>query len=113
MDNPASTSEKLTKPLKITIAVTIGVCLLTIVANLLVREWYSPDLRYTIGDSYYLDDRVAFSCEVKNRGHATAKNIRVYAAPQLPLVGYQFTGHVSSKVISGGIGQNRLDLEID
>src|ERR1700674_608277 len=102
MDNPANTPDSLTITQKITRLVAIGVAVFPVVANLLVREWYSSDLRYTIGDSYYLDDRVAFSCEVRNRGHATAKNIRVYAAPQLPLVGYQFTGHVSSKVISGG-----------
>jgi hypothetical protein len=113
MDNPPVNPDKLTKAHKMTVGVTIGIFLLGTVANVLVREWYSPDLRYSIGDSYYLDDRVAFSCEVKNRGHATAKNIRVYSASQLPLVGYQFTGDVTSKIISGGIGQNRLDLEVD
>jgi hypothetical protein len=113
MDNPAATPDKLTNSQKITIGVTIGIFLLGTVANILVREWYSPDLRYTIGDNYYLDDRVAFSCEVKNLGHATAKNIRVYAAAEKPFVGHQFTGDVSSKTISGGDGQNRLDLEID
>jgi hypothetical protein len=113
MDSPAAAPDKMSNAQKITIGVTIGIFLLGTVANILVREWYSPDLRYSIGDNYYLDDRVAFSCEVKNLGHATAKNIRVYAAAEKPLVSHQLTGDVSSKIISGGDGQNRLDLEID
>src|ERR1700733_1775888 len=103
----------LTRPQKITIWVTVLLAVFTVVANILVREWYSPDLRYSIGDNYFLNDRVAFPCQVKNEGHATAKNIRVYASFQNPLIDYQFTGVVAAKVISGGVGQTRLDLEID
>jgi len=103
----------MTRSQKATIWVTVAIAVFSVVANILVREWYSPDLRYSIGDNYYLNDRVAFPCEVKNRGHATAKNIRVYASFQHPLIDYQFTGDVTAKVISGGAGQTRLDLEID
>lgn len=105
--------DRMSRGQKITVWVTVSLAVFSVVANILVREWYSPDLRYSIGDSYYLNDRVAFSCEVKNRGHATAKNIRVYAAFQHPLIDYQFTGDVSAKAVAGGEGQTRLDLEID
>jgi hypothetical protein len=110
-DSPVA--DKPAKTHRLTIGIAVGICILTVVLNVLVREWYSPDLRYSVGDSYYLNDRVALSCEVRNRGHATAKNIRVYAAFQKPLVDYQFTGDVTSKVLTGGIGETRLDLEID
>jgi hypothetical protein len=113
MTDQPTTSEKLSKTSKLTITAMIGVCLLTVVLNVLVREWYSPDLRYSIGENYYLEDRVAFSCLIKNMGHSTAKNIRVYAVFQEPLIGYQVGGNVPAKITEGGVGQKRLDLEID
>jgi hypothetical protein len=105
--------DKLNKAQKWTIGVTIGVCLLTVVLNIVVREWYSPDLRYHVGDGYYLDDRVAVSCEIRNRGHQTAKTIRIYSSFDSPILSYQVGGNVSSKVIDGGVGNNRITLEID
>jgi hypothetical protein len=113
MSDAPGVPERLTRAQKITIWVTVALAVFSIVANILVREWYSPDLRYSVGDSYFLNDRVAFPCQVKNEGHTTAKNIRVYASFQNPLIDYQFTGDVSAKIISGGVGQTRLDLEID
>ena len=105
--------EKLSRGQKITVWVTVLIFIFTVLANILVREWYSSDLRYSIGENYFLDDRVAFSCVIKNMGHATAKNVRVYAVFDYPLLGYQVGGNVPAKTTDGGIGQKRLDLEVD
>jgi hypothetical protein len=113
MKDPSVIEDKITKAQKLTIAVTVGVCLLAVALNILVREWYSPDLRYHVGDSYYLDDRVVISCEVRNRGHQTAKTIRVYAAFDSPVLAYQVGGDVSSRVVAGHVGDKRIVLGID
>lgn len=113
MATPLPHPDRLNKSQKWTIGVTIGVCLLTVVLNIIVREWYTPDLRYHVGDGYYLDDRVAVSCEIRNRGHQTAKTIRIYSSFDSPILSYQVGGNVSSKVIEGGVGNNRITLEID
>jgi hypothetical protein len=113
MNDPEQPDKLMSKSQRWTIGAAIFICLLTVGLNILVREWYSPDLRYQIGDNYYLDDRVAMSCAVRNLGHQTAKAIRVYSSFDSTILSYQVGGDVSSKVIAGGVGSNRITLEID
>lgn len=104
---------KLTKVKIITISVTVLVVFLTVVLNLLIRKWYSPDLRYKEGAYYLFEGRAVTSVEIKNYGHKVAKSIKTFVIFDARILDIQISEGRQYKIINGGIGENRVKLEVE
>jgi len=105
--------DKLTKAQKITIGVTVGVVFLGVILQILVKIWFSPDIRYECGSYYKLRDQAVVSCKLKNYGHRTANSIRVFAKFQSNILEVQISPFSKFNILNGKIGDRELVIEIE
>jgi hypothetical protein len=105
--------DKLTKAQKITVIVTIGVVFLGLLLQLLVRTWYSSDIRYERGTYYKLKEGAVVSCKLRNFGHKTANSIRVSVKFNSNISDVQIAPFTKYIILSGKIGEKELVIEIE
>ncbi len=104
--------DPLTRSTKWMIAAIIVAAAIALSGQLLVRKWYSVDLRYKEGPYYTLKDYAITLCEIKNYGHITANSIRVHADFNTKIIDVQVPD-IESEIIGGGIKQNNLTIQLD
>ncbi len=105
--------DKLTKAQKITIGVTIGVAFLAVVLQILVKTWFSPDIRYECGSYYKLQNEAIVSCKLKNYGHKTASLIRIFTKFKSNILEIQISPFTKFNILNGKIGDKELVIEIE
>jgi hypothetical protein len=106
----------LTRDNWITLIGTFGpVVFLIIVADIGIREWRQPDVRYTAGSTYLSTKLAVASVTLKNWGHTDAENVIVTASfadplsvistsqPATPFV--PFAGGIGHKLVTGTIAR--------
>lgn len=104
--------DSLTRNTKWTIAAIIVAAAIALSGQLLIKKWYSVDLRYKEGPYYTLKDYAITLCEIKNYGHITANSIRVHADFNTKIIDVQVPD-IESEIIGGGIKQNNLTIQLD
>lgn len=111
-DGAARSKSKLSKAQILTIGVTIVVVFIGAGLTVLVREWYSPDLRYTVNPYYRLSNSVVASCYVKNFGHDPANEVRIDLAFSSQILDIQITPQSIGSIAEGGIGKNNAVVTV-
>jgi len=106
-------SSRLTKGQKVTILMGIGTVCLLIILQLLIRRWFSPDIRYKEGVCYLFEDRTVTSVEIKNYGHKVAKSIKTFVLFNSTILDIQISEGRQFRIIDGGIGKNKVNLEVE
>ena len=104
--------DPLSRSTKWTITAVIVAAVIAVSGQLLIRKWYSVDLRYKEGAYYTLKDYAITLCEIKNYGHITANSIRVHADFNTKIIDVQVP-YIKSEIIGGGIKQNNLTIQLD
>src|SRR5215475_12626904 len=64
----------------------VGACILTLIGHVLIREWYSPDVRYEEGAYYRSGQEAIVSLKLHNYGGDGAKDIKISATFPKPLI---------------------------
>ncbi len=104
---------QLTTAGKVKLFAALGAALLTIVANILILEWYQPDLRCEVGDGYISADSAISPLKILNLGHSDADQIRIAANFPRPITEIITGNTINYKVLDGGIGSRSICIEID
>ena len=98
---------------KITLYSALAAAILTIIAHILIREWYQPDLRYEIGSYYISGETAVTSLKLKNHGHSDADNIKVNVVFDDIIKDIVLDNKsLAFNIIAGGIGKNFVSGEI-
>jgi hypothetical protein len=66
---------KLTTGHKVTILSVFGAAIISVILNIGVREYYSPDIRFEEGSYYISGSTAVASLRVKNYGHSDTEDI--------------------------------------
>jgi hypothetical protein len=77
---------KLSTSQKVTLWGVVLAAVLTTVANIVVREWYQPDVRYEEGAYYRYGDFAVTSLKLENVGHTDAEEINIQAGFLKPII---------------------------
>ena len=97
----------LTKDNKIFLISTFGVCILTILAHIGIKEYYKPYIQYTSG-SYYMSGESAITfMSLKNTGEADAEEIKFNVSFDSYINNVVIDDRsLSLKIIEGGNGNS-------
>lgn len=103
----------LSKGQKVILFAAFGAAILSIIAHILIQEWYRPDLRYESG-SYYISGPIAVtSLKLSNFGHSDAEEIKVVANFKEIIKGVTIdTIAVPLRILAGGKNNNFVSCEI-
>jgi hypothetical protein len=105
---------------KLLVPPIIGAGILTVLVQFVVREWYSPDVRYATGGAYISSTLAISSLGLRNFGHADAENVIITASfadpitsistdqtDQLAIPFESSAGGIGEKVVIGAIKRIR------
>ena len=99
---------------KIKMFAAFGAAVLTIIAHILIREWYQPDVRYELGSHYISGASAITSLKLSNMGHLDAEKIRLVATFHKKLVEITSDNKtIPFKILDGGVGAKYISGEID
>ena len=98
---------------KLTLYATLGTAILSIIAHIVIREWYQPDIRYELG-SYYISGPIAVtSLKLMNLGHSDAEDIKIVATFNEIIKGINIdTKSVFLKILEGGKNNKFVSCEV-
>lgn len=112
-DRPAD-RDRITKGQYLALFGGIGGAILTIVGNVLVHQYYQPNLRYDVGSYYRIGDMAITSVKLTNYGNSDADDIVLTAYLPEPLVRDATTDNDAVKlaILGGGKGSRNVTIAI-
>src|SRR5262245_56485853 len=77
----------------------IGACVLTLIGHVLIREWYSPDVRYEEEAYYRSGEEAITSLKLHNYGADGAKDITISVSFPKPITKFPVSSSEASPFI--------------
>ena len=99
---------------KVKMFAAFGAVVITIIAHILIREWYLPYIRYELGSHYISGASAITFLKLSNMGHSDAEKIRLVATFNKKIIEITSDNKaIPFKILDGGVGKKYISGEID